>query len=375
MSSKGQAQYVARMRAAVKPKPRPAPRARKAAPKSIARQFGNLSFSSRAPAMAPAAMSTPTKAIGPKTRQVGTGIRVRHREFLFNVVGSPNWTIQTRFATNPGLQSAFPWLSQVAANYEQYQVHALSYEYITRTGTNTPGSVQIIPDYDPMDPAPSSESAASSSQDMVEDSCWRNLVCKLNVANIHGMAKRLFVRNQSIPAGADLKTYDGAIINLATADSSGNPTFGKLWVEYDIEFFIPSVVSHSITPKGAFVHVTGVPSNSTILGSPSIHGGLLPFTVSGQTITVAKGLYFMSYFADCASGGTPTTALPTVTGGFLINTYDENGISSAVENGRTIINVMFQITSVTGTVVLDFTSTTTWSDDDLFLFSLPYGTQ
>lgn len=50
---------------------------------------------------------------------------VRHKEFVTQVYSSQDFEVQRTFVLNPGLQSTFPWLHAIAANYQQYSIKGM----------------------------------------------------------------------------------------------------------------------------------------------------------------------------------------------------------------------------------------------------------
>lgn len=202
--------------------------------KSNSKKFGGE-------ASAPVSMSSAQKTKAPRVDQTKGGVRIRHRELIGTVNGSVAFTA-TKFACNPGLSATFPWLAPQAVQWEQYRFHRLAFEFITRTSTATVGSVLLAPDYDPRDPSPSSEAQVSAYQDAVEDAAWRDQRCVLNVDSMHSLGPRKFVRSAAIGL-SDIKTYDAANFFMCTTEEVNTNAVGKLWVDYDVELYVPQIGS------------------------------------------------------------------------------------------------------------------------------------
>jgi len=218
-----------------------------------------------------AAYSSPVKSNQPKINygKNGKSCRVQHKEFITNVSGTTNFTVALFLALNPGLATTFPWLSNIANNFEQYKVHMMRFCYLTRTGTNIPGSVIIAPDYDAADVAPVSEMILSNYAEVVEDAPWKDLCCVLRPSGMHAVGPKKFVRSGAVP-GQDLKTTDVGSIILATVDGSA-VNWGKFWVEYDVEFFEPQ-----LNPIGSgLLSVEAIASQAATTGALPIGTGPL----------------------------------------------------------------------------------------------------
>jgi hypothetical protein len=98
-----------------------------------------------------------------------TSRRIKNSEFVATIVGSVSFNSDQKFVINPGLVGTFPWLSVLAAEWQQYRIHKMCFRYETRTSTSSVGSVILSPDYNVVDVAPSTEQIASNTQDAVEN--------------------------------------------------------------------------------------------------------------------------------------------------------------------------------------------------------------
>ncbi len=72
-------------------------------------------------------------------------IRVRHREFVNDISGNTSFGT-VGYYINPGLRSSFPWLSNVANNFETYRFNKLCYEYRTASATSEIGKALLAVD-------------------------------------------------------------------------------------------------------------------------------------------------------------------------------------------------------------------------------------
>lgn len=134
-------------------------------------------------------------------------IVIRHREFVGNCLSSNGWSIVKEFALNPGIPLSFPWLSIQAQGWERYRFRRLAYHFITRVGSNTAGSVGMVPEYDASDSNPISEEIAFSYQNAVEFAAWRDKVCNLDVKSMNAVAPGgKLVRAGELAEGVDRKS-------------------------------------------------------------------------------------------------------------------------------------------------------------------------
>lgn len=85
-------------------------------------------------------------------------IYLSHKEFIGNVTASstgatPSIFQQTKYPLNAGIQSTFPFLSQLASNFEMFDFQGLIFEYRPTSGENATanslGKVMMATQYDP----------------------------------------------------------------------------------------------------------------------------------------------------------------------------------------------------------------------------------
>jgi hypothetical protein len=205
---------------------------------------------------AAAAYSSSYSGNAPKITQTPKSCRVVHRELIASVTGTVAFTAGSQFELNPGIPATFPWLALMAQGWEQYEFNSLKFHYVTRTGTNVPGSVMLVPDYDAADAAPVDEATASSYQDCIEDAPWKDIVCVLRKSSMNVRQTRHFVRQVALAANLDIKTYDVGKFFILTVDGTAVP-WGKLWVEYDVTFYIPQLPAAGAGPFGGGILSTG----------------------------------------------------------------------------------------------------------------------
>lgn len=215
--------------------------------------------------------------------------RIVHRELVASVTGTVAFTVGSSLALNPGLASAFPWLSTQAAGWERYKWNSLRYCYYTRTGSNIPGSVMMAPDFDASDTAPGSEVIASSYQHCEEDAPWKDIKCILPARELMGDMKEKYIRNGALAANQDIKTYDAGNFFLCTVDGTAVP-WGKLWVEYDVTLITPQVPTGGFQATGVLIG-GGTMNQDAVFGptASQLNTGPIAITASPTTATITIG--------------------------------------------------------------------------------------
>ena len=82
---------------------------------------------------------------------------ITHKEYLQDVYGPADSGFQNNaIAVNPGLSTNFPWLSQIAANYEEYEFIQLIFEFhstvdpsATNNSSGATGTIILASQYNP----------------------------------------------------------------------------------------------------------------------------------------------------------------------------------------------------------------------------------
>lgn len=175
------------------------------------------------------------------------GVRIQHREFISDAFVGPvaGAFTNTVFDVNPGLPGVFPYLAQIAANYEQYKFHGLVFEFVSSTapfGVTALGTYVMAMEYNPAAPAfltkPQIENSDYALSARVDKSGMYGVECAPGAQAL----EYYFVRSaaQSSPIQlTDLGTFQFALapgVGLAPLS-----TIGELWVTYDVELIRPRI--------------------------------------------------------------------------------------------------------------------------------------
>ncbi|AFH77559.1 putative capsid protein [Boiling Springs Lake RNA-DNA hybrid virus] len=184
-------------------------------------------------------------------------VRIVHREYVSDVYapgtqgGSAVAFQNTTYPLNPGLQSTFLFLSQIAQNFDEYEFDQLIWHFRSTTtdiGNSTTGQCGTII---------MSTNYNAASQPFVDKQAMLEYAhshsCKVTEHMSHGvecdknkiaLANTLFTRSNPVVTNQDLKTYDHGLFQLAIANCpsayNGLP-IGELWVEYRVTLRKPKL--------------------------------------------------------------------------------------------------------------------------------------
>jgi len=323
-------------------------------------------------ASAAAAYATGQSQTAPLINATRDSCRIVHRELVGSVTGSSAFAVPFTFALNPGLPASFPWLATQAQAWETYRFNRLRYCYYTRTGSSTPGSCMLVPDYDAEDAVPSSEQIASSYEDVAEDAPWKDIDCDLRVPAMFSMGPKKFIRTGAAPAGTDIKTYDAGQMFVCTTDGTA-VNWGKLWCEYDVTLYTPQ-----LNPAGAGVlsaqhFVSSVaPTTANNFGTPVVEPGSANIaSIVGNVLTFNQaGRYGLTYAALATTSATSGT-FAVGGGGTLVNTFYDGVTPFYAGNASPLFTINCVVNALVGTTITFDTTFVAGLESELYLVQVP----
>lgn len=169
----------------------------------------------------------------------GNSVRIVNREYFKDVTGTDEYFAQAT-QINPGNNIMFPWLSSIAANYESYMFKRLKFCYEPICATNTAGSVMMAIDYDAADAVAPSKAVLMAYEGAVRTSPWAEAICNANRAD-KILQKRYVVIGPTGPIGTDIRLSNVGFLTVATQQVSKQNNIGEMYVEYEVEFYIPQL--------------------------------------------------------------------------------------------------------------------------------------
>lgn len=248
--------------------------------------------------------------------QMGTfdnhgSVRIQHREFISDLFSTTaNVFSNSSYIVNPGLSTVFPFLAQIAANYEMYRFHGLTFEFVSATspfGATSLGVWVMAMEYN-------AAAAAFTAKPQMENSDYA-MSSRLDSHGMYGVECApltsaqvyYYVRspvNPVGPAGTPINLVDFGLFQFAQVPGIvAGSNMGELWVTYDVELIRPRLViqTQADTLLASYPHfsATGIPDiapdsifNTGILSSASFAYSStaitlnLPSAIAGQVYTV-----------------------------------------------------------------------------------------
>lgn len=260
----------------------------------------------------------------PKFVENSRAIRVCHKEYLGDISSSINFS-STQYPINPGMVNTFPWLSTLAANFEQYQIQGMIFYFRSMSAealnsTNTAlGTIIMSTQYDALDTAFGSKyemenweysSSAKPSSDQLHP-----IECDPRQTTI----EHLYVRSGSVPSGADQRLYDLGTFTIASVGSQAAAVVGELWVSYCVDLYKPLFEPGSNLVYSAHytIPVGGITTSAyfgSSIPSPTsyVSGSNLAITFTNTTMTFPNNIgsgVFLIFLAYQGDAGTLTNTL------------------------------------------------------------------
>lgn len=329
-----------------------------------------------------------------------SSVRLKHREYLQDAFNGPisNAFNNTVFEINPGLSSSFPFLAQIASNFEEYKMHGLVFEFISTTSpynsTSAMGSVIMAMEYNaaaaPFTSKPQMENSDFAISARPDKSMLYGVECADNATN------HLFIRTGT--SDLPLTTTDIGLFNFATLSPlAAGTTLGEIWVTYDVELFRPkisplrfgyfhaSLKLPALLPAGTLV--TGdytIQRGSYSPVAPVANGTATDFQLStdGVTTLVLTGadvgdVYMITVnYIGATAGQNVTGAFTNATQLLVYDNYTASGAGLGAAAGSTF-DAIFKVNSNAAAPTITLTLSTVGgaaaSNVDIFIVNIGNG--
>ena len=186
-------------------------------------------------------------------------ICISYKEYLTDIFGNDEATVSSnnfttvQYNLNPGLERTFPFLSQFAQNFDEYDMQQCVFTYKSTINTDSSttngqvGSVIMATNYIVGQPAFNDKNSmlqyAGSSSARVTDVSIHGVECDPD--KLSGTRGK-YIRSAPVLLTKTQELYDHATFNLAisgTPEAFANVPIGELWVEYTVVLRKPKVLT------------------------------------------------------------------------------------------------------------------------------------
>ena len=179
---------------------------------------------------------------------------ITHSEYITDVYGLPDDVEfkSTSYSINPGLNRMFPYLSQIAANFEEYEILQMAVTYKPKINPNLQstsgqlGSVILFTDYNPDDEKKESKQQMiqgyGNTNGRITDDLLHFIEC--DPSKLKGDGHRFIRVRPPLSSSGRLMDYDHGKFQVAvsgTPSSIANQTLGELYVSYAVKLLKPRI--------------------------------------------------------------------------------------------------------------------------------------
>jgi hypothetical protein len=240
----------------------------------------------------------------------GSDIIVSHREYIMDIMSSTSFSTTT-LPVNPGNGTMFPWMSQLANLYEEYEMLGLVFEFKTMSATavgttsSAMGAVVMATDYDCEDANYSNKRQMEAEEYSCSDVPFQTFFHPVECARQRNVLPMLYVEpgiTASSQAPGDPRFSVLGNFTIATqGQQTGGQAIGELWVSYHVKLSRPILEVSAPSASAYSAHfscllsTSGVPSATAVTtNDPS----RLTFTASGTSTTTAGLVIGLNIPAD-----------------------------------------------------------------------------
>jgi len=209
------------------------------------------------------------------------GSRVRHREFIGNIISPPTPDVfnNTSYRLAVDNKTLFPWLAELAARYQKVKYHGMVFYYkTTSTDYNNSGTVQLAVNYNATEEEYTSTAQMLNSMFSTSTkpsvSAAAPIECDPNTMPKGGY----YVRHPlSVNSDTDLRMSTVGTLNVATEGLTlpSGTVLGQLWCTYDVELLYPYVVPNTIIVSSfttcGTVEYPGAPNATTFAETVDVY--------------------------------------------------------------------------------------------------------
>lgn len=321
-------------------------------------------------------------------------IRIRHREYITDVVSSSStgaFKIDS-YKISPSEPSTFPFLSQIASNFEEFMFEGLLFEFVSTSGsissTQSLGTVCMATQYNSNSlqyvNKQQMETGAYSCSGCACNNLMHPIECDKAVTPSGGI---FYTQRPQLASTADDQRWSNlGIFNIATQGVSGTSVnLGELWISYDCILAKPILIASS----GQFDHwackppvglASATPLASNLALSTNSTGFTTVNTTTGLTITIDPSFNgnFVVIYTYTTSSSTNVAPIITPSAGVSINLLLSGNtdysyiVSGTIANVTMVAFLQMKSTGVPG--ILGFGSATvggTPTAQDVFIIGLP----
>jgi len=215
----------------------------------------------------------------------------------FQTVATVNGEAQYQENINP-INPKINSLAHIAAGFSYYRFKKLRFEYIPECTTGKDGRLTMAFGYDPNDTTfPPNIQQLSAFYGACTSPFWVDCTVSVDIAKVNQMQSMRYIS----PNTVEKRWTDVGILFIDAGGGSVTTTMGTVWIDYEIELFIPQPQVLNQYPTNTTVDYFELPSDQTLsngvpLALTTFTGMLNAGNVTsvGTVFTLQPGTYIIS---------------------------------------------------------------------------------
>ena len=197
-----------------------------------------------------------------------------------------------RYEINPALPQTFPWLSQIAQNYDEYEIHELIFTFVSSvsdigsSANGQCGNVLMVTEYNNDLPNFRNKEDMLMYQGAKSTKTTESETCEVECDPANASGK--YTRTAGLPLNKNKFDYDLGVFQIAVSQAPqtfAGQSLGELWVSYTVKLKKPKFYSNKAFGIQQDIFVT---SASAI--APSYPMGSTPLLLTSPQNTIKAGL-------------------------------------------------------------------------------------
>jgi len=219
-----------------------------------------------------------------------TNIIVCRREFVRNIASSGSAFNITSFILNP-TSGLFPWLADVATNFELYRFHGIVFEFKATTGmaisssNAAMGSVILATRYNALSSQFTSQQQMEEYEYSTSTAGYVSALHPVECAPFENALSELYT-DPGYASGDPRMSLMG-VFDVATIGQQAASTLGELWVTYHVELIRPRMFG--VIPSTGFTSRLSASNASTALVMTDLLRDLLAAQLANSEIYSNNG--------------------------------------------------------------------------------------
>lgn len=296
------------------------------------------------------------------------GVIVRHREYLFDVLASETFNINT-MPINPGIVETFPWLSNVAQHFEQYRIRGLLFEFkslssdavLSAATSSALGSVIMATQYNALDVPFENKFQMENYEYANSSKPSLSFLHPVECVRSQTSVSELYVRGGVPAANSDIRLYDLGNFSIATVGmQAADGVAGELWITYEVELYKPKLLlPANLQDMWDFWSWTTGGSNANPFltavqaASATMTGSLLSGHTYAFPPALSEGIFLVTWdvLGTAANMTGPTLTYTNCTGINFFTNYTVTAIASGGSScNRFFCTTIAEVDSINATI-------------------------